>query len=122
MLAPSRAYRACLGFADAPPIHLAQIEFAEHLQIPLAVLLGVRAALDPIELAGQGVVQDRVVEDGINWSKVDFDYTNADIPDNYYQHPVLDAVLQKYACHLNDTYVQFPIGGLRGFRCQVAIV
>ena len=51
-----------------PPIHLAQIEFAERSQIPLAVLLGVRAALDPIELAGQGVLQDRVVEDGINWN------------------------------------------------------
>ena len=57
----------------------------------------------------------------VDWSKVDFDYSNQDISEHYYQHAVLDQVLAQYAEHLQDTYVQFPIGSLRGLESLSAI-
>ena len=40
-------------------------------------------------------------------------YENKDIAKNYYQHDVMDEVLNNYAKELDDTYLHFPIAGLR---------
>ncbi len=40
-------------------------------------------------------------------------YENKDIAKNYYQHAVIDAVLNNYVTDLDDTYLHFPIAGLK---------
>ncbi len=52
-------------------------------------------------------------ESQIPWDKVKLEYTDSDIAENYYQDAVFDNILQSYKGCLNDTYLHFPVAGLR---------
>lgn len=51
-----------------------------------------------------------------DWEKVNFAFTHAEMSDDYYQHPDFDRLLNSYRTMSDDTYLQFPIGSLRGLE------
>ena len=57
----------------------------------------------------------------INWPKVDFEYQNTEIAENYYQQPILDQILKEYGKTLEDTYIQFPVAALEGLDNLAAL-
>jgi tetratricopeptide (TPR) repeat protein len=52
-------------------------------------------------------------EKNIPWDKVQLNYSDSEIAENYYQDAVFDSILQSYKDCLDDTYLHFPIAGLR---------
>jgi tetratricopeptide (TPR) repeat protein len=50
---------------------------------------------------------------GLPRDNLKLNFTNQQMPLNYYQHAILDEILNSYSSKLEDTYLQFPIAGLR---------
>jgi tetratricopeptide (TPR) repeat protein len=51
-----------------------------------------------------------------DWNKVDFKFDNVPAAKDYYNNPDFDSLLNSYADLSDDTYLQFPIGSLRGLE------
>lgn len=52
----------------------------------------------------------------VQWEKAKLSYTNRPAARSYYDHPQFDKILRQYQTALSDSYVQFPVGALRGIE------